>query len=114
ESRPLPPVLRRFELALLRELGYEPMLNRDAGGAPIKAGAHYAYIIERGPVRGEHAESGGQIVVSGRALIDMADDDFSDPATQAEAKLLLRTLINHHLGGRLLQSRRVFKELQEL
>jgi len=112
----LPPVLRRFELALLRELGYALMLDGDTGGAPIDPDTRYAYIIERGPVRSEHAqaEEGEQILLSGRTLKAMADNNFSDGVTLAESKLLLRTLIHHHLGGRPLQSRRVFKELQEL
>lgn len=104
------PVLRRFELALLRELGYGLELEREAGGAAIEAGRRYAYIIERGPVSG--ADDG--VPVSGRTLLALAQEDFSDPRTLVEAKALLRMLINHHLGGRELQSRRVFKELQEL
>lgn len=116
QPQSLPPVLRRFELALLRELGYELMLGSDASGAPIDTDARYAYIIERGPVRGDHVEvgQGGQVLISGHALAAMANDNFSDAMVLAESKLLLRTLINHHLGGRPLQSRRVFKELQEL
>ncbi len=115
-ARPNPPApeLRRFELALLRETGYQLVLDREAGGdTPIEEGVRYAYIIERGPVRSEEP-AGEHAMVSGRTLAAMARDDFSDPVTLSEAKSLLRTLINHHLGGRALQSRRVFRELQEL
>ncbi|MDX5362683.1 MAG: DNA repair protein RecO [Pseudazoarcus pumilus] len=105
------PVLRRFELALLRELGYGVELEHEAGGgAPVEAGTRYAYIIERGPVRGGE----GGVPVTGRTLLALGQEDFSDTRTLSEAKALLRMLINHHLGGRDLQSRRVFKELQEL
>jgi DNA repair protein RecO (recombination protein O) len=110
----LAPVLRRFELALLRETGFEPVLGREADGdAPIEAGARYAYIIDRGPVRSD-APGGEQVVVSGHTLVAMAQDDFSDARTLSESRALLRKLIHHQLGGRELQSRRVFRELQEL
>lgn len=107
------PVLRRFELALLRELGYGVALEHEAdGGAPIKGDQRYLYIIERGPVPASPGTQG--LEISGRSLLALADDDFSDAQTLSESKALLRMLINHHLGGRALQSRRVFKELQEL
>ncbi len=110
-------LLRRFELALLLELGYGVQLDTEAeGGAPIRPDADYLYIIERGPVAlGESdAASGDELSVAGRTLLDMAAGDFSGARTQAQAKRLLRALINHYLGGRTLQSRRVLKELQEL
>jgi DNA repair protein RecO (recombination protein O) len=44
----------------------------------------------------------------------MAADDYSDPQTRVESRALMRQLIAHHLGGKPLQSRRVFMELQEL
>jgi DNA repair protein RecO (recombination protein O) len=44
----------------------------------------------------------------------MAQGDYSDAETLQQAKLLMRLLINHHLGGQTLNSRRVFMELQEL
>lgn len=108
------PILRRFELALLRELGYEVSLEREAdSGQPLDVESRYAYIIEKGPVREANAV-GEHLRVSGRTLCDMASDDFDAARTLAEAKVLLRGLINHHLGGQPLQSRRVFRELQEL
>jgi DNA repair protein RecO (recombination protein O) len=110
----LAPVLRRFELALLRELGYGPALECEAGGdAPIEAAARYAYIIEKGPVR-LAADAGVEPGFSGRTLLDLAANAFERPETLAQGKALLRMLINHYLGGQPLQSRRVFEELQEL
>jgi recombinational DNA repair protein (RecF pathway) len=52
--------------------------------------------------------------VSGRTLIDLAREDFSDPRSLAEAKQLMRTLIGHYTGGKSLASRRIFRELHEL
>ena len=105
--------LRRFERALLQELGYGLTLTHDAQGVVIDPDAHYAYEIERGPVRlvrpGNSALS-----VRGKTLLDLADDALSDPATQAEAKQMMRALINHHTGGKRLETRKIFMELQEL
>ncbi|MBL8431584.1 MAG: DNA repair protein RecO, partial [Dechloromonas sp.] len=47
--------LRRFEKALLQELGYGLTLNHDSSGSEIIAAAHYTYRMEQGPVRLEHA-----------------------------------------------------------
>ena len=109
--------LRRFEKALLRELGYGLSLERDAiDGAPLLSEKTYHYMIERGPVEvyEDGAASAGAQCVHGKTLLDIAHDDFSDPRTLAESKMLMRMLINHHLAGQSLQSRRIFMELQEL
>ena len=105
--------LRCFERALLQELGYGLTLESDATGTAVDADAHYAYEIERGPVRLSSPGS-STLAVSGRTLIDLAREDFSDPRTLAEAKQLMRTLIGHYTGGKTLASRRIFRELQEL
>lgn len=107
------PVLRRFEKALLRELGYGLTLDKDAeSGAQIDPAKRYIYIIERGPVLAEGA-SADAAAISGDILLAMAADDWSRPETLAQGKLLMRRLIQHYLGGHALQSRRVFVDLQE-
>lgn len=117
----LAPVLRRFELALLHELGYSVDLDVEAAsGEPVDAARDYVYVIEKGLVPAhacaDHADDGGQgwPTISGATLLDMAQDRFERPETIAQSKVLLRALINHYLGGQALQSRRVLKELQEL
>jgi DNA repair protein RecO (recombination protein O) len=118
------PELRRFELCLLRELGYGLTLALDAeSGEPVRADVHYEFRVERGAVArkvgagGTAREGGdgadGSEILAGKTLLDMAADDYSDPRTRAESKLLMRRLIAHHLGGQPLQARRVFMELQE-
>lgn len=122
-GEPESPILRRFELALLQDLGYEAGLACEAdSGEAVRPEQRYLYIIERGPVRLEALEEEGvdaaalgeQALVSGQTLLDMAADDFSRAETLVQSKQLLRMLINHTLGGQPLQSRRVLKELQEL
>ena len=107
---------RLFEKTLLKELGYGLALERDAAsGQPVLPGRNYQYLIERGPVDASTLpdDEGGR-TIRGKTLLDLARDDYSDNQTLAESKALMRRLINHHLAGQPLQSRRVFIELQEL
>jgi len=105
--------LRRFEKALLRELGYGLELDKEAGsGRPVQADRQYIYLIERGAVEARGDEDAAPI--SGKTLLDLAADDYEDPRTLAESKALMRQLVGHYLGGKPLQSRRVFVELQDL
>jgi len=107
------PVLRCFERRLLVELGYAPVLDRDAAsGAAIDPGKRYAYEAERGPV--ETRRDSGESVVSGRTLLDMAADDYGDARTRDEARRLMRALIADRLGGQALHTRAVLSELQDL
>lgn len=105
--------LRRFECALLGELGYGLTLAHDAEGAPLLADAHYAYEIESGPVR-LASPGASALSVRGKTLLDLASDDFSDPRSLAEAKPLMRALIAHYTGGKGLETRKIFMELQEI
>jgi len=105
--------LRRFEKTLLRELGYGLALDREAGsGIPVQADRRYEYQIERGAV--EVTDDRGQVTISGKTLLDLAADDYTDPRTLAESKVLMRQLTAYYLGGQALQSRRIFVELLEL
>ena len=107
------PELRRFEKTLLKELGYGLTLDVDMEtGLPVMAEDEYTYLIERGPVA--RVGAGGTAILRGKTLLDMVADDYSDPRTRLESKQLMRQLIAHHMGGKPLQSRRVFMELQEL
>ena len=105
--------LRNFERALLQELGYGLTLAQDVRGHAVDPEGHYVYEIEHGPVRlagpGDSALS-----VRGKTLIDLADEDFSDPRSLLEAKQLMRTLIAHYTGGKSLETRKIFLELNEL
>jgi DNA repair protein RecO (recombination protein O) len=105
--------LRSFEKILLQELGYGLTLGHDSDGLAIQPSTHYAYRMEQGPVRLEHAEE-ARHAVCGKTLIDLAAEDFSDPRSRVEAKQLMRTLMAYYLGGKELETRKIFKELQEL
>ncbi len=104
------PVLRAFEKALLKELGYAVVLDRDGAGGAIDSSRTYRYDPERGPIEAQ----AGEPLVSGRTLLDMARDDYSDPVTQQQSKALMRLLINHRLEHQPLKSRQVFRDLLQL
>ena len=112
-SLPTATVLRMFERRLLAAAGYALQLDRDAAdGAPIRPERSYLYEPERGPVAANGAL--GELVVSGRTLLDMQADDYRRPETQAESRSLMRTLIGQRLQGQTLHTRAVLLELQEL
>lgn len=108
---PYSAVLRSFEKRLLAELGYAPVFDREAlSGDPIEPGGSYAYEPDRGPVR----SSRGDLLVSGRTLLDLAADDYSRSETRDEARYLMRALIGQRLHGQVLHTRSVLLELNEL
>ena len=97
--------LRRFELTLLVEIGYAPVLDHEVEyGNAIEAERRYRYVPDRGPV----ADAGGWL--HGRTLLDLNAGCLSSPRSRVEAKRLLRLLIEPHLQGRPLQSRSLFRQ----
>jgi DNA repair protein RecO (recombination protein O) len=116
-ERSVEPVLRRFELRMLQELGYAVELAREAGThAPIEAGRDYFYVVERGPIpAGEGVETPANAVrLRGLTLIDLDRGRLEDAATVAQAKQLMRLLINHSLNGQELATRAMVRDLQQL
>jgi len=113
------PVLRRFELELLAELGYAMPLTREAGsGAAIDPAARYHYAFDRGPQRVPENVAAeprrGAPLVRGATLIALAEHRFPSAETAAEAKRLMREVLDHHLEQRGIESRRVVQDLQAL
>jgi len=104
------PVLRRFELALLTELGYAQTLDRTVEGEAVRAEEHYGYAFGQGVVKDVRT----QITCSGKTLLDMAAGDFTDARTLAQSKQLMRALINHYLGDKPLYTRQLLLDLQAL
>lgn len=108
-------ILRRFELHLLRELGYAVTLDRDAeSGEAISPERRYVYLIERGPVAAGATDRENGVELSGQTLLDMQSGRFGGAVTQQQSKALMRTLINHYLGKQVLHTRQMLRELQDL
>jgi DNA repair protein RecO (recombination protein O) len=105
--------LRQFEKRLLKEIGYALILDYDAEtGTPIRAEIDYSYSIERGPV----ALNGSDDVlkIAGTTLLDLSQDDYSNPVTLQQGRALMRWLINHHLNGQSLHTRQLLNDLRQL
>ncbi|MDD5383904.1 MAG: DNA repair protein RecO [Gallionella sp.] len=106
--------LRCFEKHLLQELGYALALEREAGSdKAIRPEVCYRYAVERGAVLDDGDTQAG-LPVLGKTLLDMAADDYADPVTAQQSKQLMRMLLNHLLGGKILHTRELIKDLQKL
>ncbi|HXF78135.1 MAG TPA: DNA repair protein RecO C-terminal domain-containing protein, partial [Usitatibacter sp.] len=115
-QRDIEPVLRRFELRLLQELGYAVELAREAGShAPIAAEREYLYVVERGAVPAQVGETPSNAVrLAGQTLIDLERGDFASATTASQSKQLMRLLIHHSLNGQELATRSLVRDLQRI
>ena len=104
------PELRRFEIELLRLLGYALDLEYDArSGELLEDAQDYEYRVEEGPV--PVTGNATRDAYSGSRLKAIAAGSFEDSATLRAANRLLRRVVNYHLGGKELKSRKVLIEL---
>lgn len=130
--------LRRFELALLAELGYAEALHQTAAGEAIAADARYLWQPEVGLVPSGQAGEGflgamlqtlaqcGTEILGSAAEVDTeeasaaastvakAADPWNDRAFLQASKLLMRAMIGHHLGARALNSRQLLQDFSRL
>jgi DNA repair protein RecO (recombination protein O) len=111
-AEPAPIVLRKFERSLLQHTGVIGDLARTAEGSAIEPGATYVVDPERGPRAALPADAWPR--VAGKTLLDMQQERYDDPATQAQSKFLMRFLLSHHLGGTPLNTRQILIDLLQL
>jgi DNA repair protein RecO (recombination protein O) len=110
EQAEVEPVLRRFELDLLSELGYAQPLGHLADGGELDPARRYRYDIGHG-VRLVRRDENGYL---GKTLLDLASGDLSAPVTLAEGKILMRALLASYLGEKPLATRQLLIHLQQL
>jgi DNA repair protein RecO (recombination protein O) len=104
--------LRVFEKRLLDALGYGLALERDVEpGRPLDPAYAYRYRLDQGATRIEGVAEGVDIF-SGRMLLAVAREDFSDPAVCSEARALLRAALDRCLEGKELRTREVMLALR--
>lgn len=106
-------VLRKFELNLLKTAGVVNDLSFcTKQRAPVFPETLYTVDPEAGtrPVQGNEAG----IKVHGKTLLDMQAHDYSDVNTQQQSKLLMRSLLTHHLHGMPIHTRQILMDLQNL
>lgn len=107
--------LRHFEVRLLAELGYALPLTHDVdSGAPVDAAERYHYTFDRGPRRVAAEPRAPWPVVRGATLIALATQRYPDAEVAAEAKRLMRRVLDHYLEERRIFSRRVVQDLAAL
>ncbi len=110
-GQPSEPVLRRFELALLAEVGYGLNVEQDvANGTPIRPNRSYEYVVDSGPFAVPD-DRDGALVFKGTELLAIRNGEFTSSEQLKSAKRLLRAVLNHHMDGRPLKTRRVFSAM---
>jgi len=97
-------VLRRFEFALLGELGY----------APDFSGLEPEGVYDYRPGLGFRRKSDAGAGLCGADLADIAENRLESPSALRAAKRLAREALEHCLDGRGLRSREVMLELRKL
>ena len=102
---PPQPLLRVFEKHLLEAIGYAMLLDREySSGTGIDPQSWYAYKPDRGPV----LHSGpGRGRVSGAALLALHTERLQGE-TLPELRMLMRSVLGYHLGGKPLASLSLF------
>ena len=119
----LEPVLRAFELLLLREVGLLPSLDAETATiAPLQAGVRYVLVPEGGLRTAAAADRASLPGAQWQALQRALDDDRVRYTTTlracapaaAELKPQLRALLQYHCGSPTLRTRQLMIDLQAL
>lgn len=102
---PPQPLLRLFEKHLLEAIGYAMLLDREfESGTEIQPQNRYEYKPERGPVL---STSQGQESLSGSSLLALHTEQLQ-AVHLPELRMLMRSVIGYHLGGKPLRSQSLF------
>lgn len=98
--------LRHFELRFLEAIGYGLLLEQDSEDMPIDAGKVYRYRVDQGavPVRPDDVNG-----IAGDTLLALASGCLHGTQQLQEARRLMRDVMAHHLNGRKLKSRELFR-----
>ncbi len=110
---PAPILLRKFELNLLRMAGVLNDLSF-CTHQRSRVLADVLYVVDPESGTRPAADDDAGIKVHGKTLIDMQSADYSDSNTQLQSKLLMRSLLAHHLHGAPIHTRQILMDLQNL
>lgn len=103
------PALREFEMAVLKAAGWAPAFSDD-GRSPW-------YCVRDGALEGLAGVEGlpeGVRAWPGALVREMLSGEPMSPAALRASRDILRTLIDFHLDGRSIHSRRILAELNGL
>jgi len=110
-------VLRVFEKVLLEELGYG-LLQKDGDALQesFQPEKYYRFVPDQGFVISELGEDAKakSTLFSGKSLLAIANDDWSDEDCMKDAKRLTRFVLTPLLAGKQIHSRRLFIQPEEL
>jgi DNA repair protein RecO (recombination protein O) len=111
----LEPILRPFELALLKETGFAAALNHcvDSQSTP-EEDEHYVYQPEKGIRKLQADDPGHWPVMTGKHLRFMSDKNYSDPETLSQSKLLTRFLLGLYLPDQAMMTRQILIDLKKI
>lgn len=102
--------LRLFELELLEVLGYRVDLEQDfRTGEPITSEGDYVLEHESGLTASDADPTMEKF--SGEHLISLREHRLDDSESLGTARRLLGRILNFHLGGRPLKTRRVMRDI---
>ena len=102
------PALRRFELALLGQLGYGVDFTHCAGsGEPVDDTMTYRYREEKGFIASVVIDNS---TFTGRHLKALESLEFPDVDTLRAANRFTRMALKPYLGGKPLKSRELFRQ----
>lgn len=102
-------VLRAFEMDLLCALGLMPdLLHVSRGGVAVSPRGFYRVDPEHGVVVADDREP---VAVDGASLHAIDRREFSERETLRAARRVLRLIIDFHLHGRTLQSRKLYQQM---
>ena len=107
-------VLRRFELALLSELGFAPDLAA-LGEIAVDALIGYDVAQQRWlKLPSTTANEDALICLMGQTVLDIRAGVFESPRTQTEAKTLFQAMLAQHVTDKPLFTRHILSELKQL
>lgn len=106
-------VLRRFEHALLKEVGVAADFSF-CTSTKNKVLADQYYVVD--PLSGVRIASAREHLpqVLGSVLLAVEAGDYTNSETQAQSKFVMRALLSHHLGGVKLNTRQILVDLMQL
>ena len=115
DPKDLEPILRPFELALLKETGFAAALDRcvDSQSLP-EDDEHYVYQPEKGIRKLQADDPGHWPVMTGKHLRFMSDKNYSDPETLSQSKSLTRFLLGLHLPDQAMMTRQILIDLKKI
>jgi len=98
-------ILRKFEKAFLKSLGYGLQLTTEIdSGKPVQADNYYKFDPVLGP---RLVDSTHMAAVSGASLLALEADNYASPDALTDIKRLMRLVFSYHLGARSLVTRQL-------